>query len=170
MMLPYARMLIALLTLTIGLGLTSSASANFVALGIDPADDSADPSPGRDIVKVGLSYDRRTGHLKGGVMLRGAPTGAAPANLTLFAGRRTATGCNGYPAIGFGTQTDMRGADWVLLRSAAAQPISGRATKTYDGAAEEYEATAAQLRGKRPNCVIAQLNEPGNSAGVYDVS
>lgn len=169
MKLPHFAALAALILL-IGLGLTSSASANFVATGTDPAGDSTDPHPGRDIVRVGLTYDRRTGNMQGGVMLRGEPSSEAPANLTIFAGRRTATGCNGYPAIGFATQTDMRGADWVLLRSPTARPITGQATKTYEGRAEDYEATDWQLRGMRPNCVIAQLNEPGNSAVVYDVS
>lgn len=170
-MLPFARTaLTVLFALAVGLAAAPSASANFVALGQDPAGDAADPDPGRDIVKVGLSYNRRTGHLRGGVKLNGTPNGDAPANLTLFAGRRTASGCNGYPAIGFGTQTDLRGADWVLLRSSGASPVAGSAVKLYDAAAEEYEATARSLAGKRPNCVIAQLNEPGNSAVVYDVA
>ncbi|MDQ2622650.1 MAG: NEW3 domain-containing protein [Actinomycetota bacterium] len=154
----------------IGLGAASPAGANFVALGQDPAGDSADPHPGRDIVKVGLSYNRRTGHLRGGVMLRGTPSGEAPANLTVFAGHRTATGCNGYPAIGFGTQTDMTSADWVLLRSSGSGPVTGYANKLYAAQAEEFEATARTLAGKRPDCVIAQLNEPHDSANVFDVA
>jgi len=169
-MLPLARTMTALAALFAGLVLTPSASANFVALGQDPAGDAADPDPGRDIVKVGLSYDRRSGHLRGGVMLDGTPTSEAAANLTVFAGRRTATGCNGYPAIGFGTQTDLRGADWVLLSSSGSAPVTGSAVKLYEAAAEEYEATARPLAGKRPDCVIAQLNEPGNGAVVYDVA
>ncbi len=170
MTLPRASATIALLATVIGIGLASTASANFVTIGVDPAGDSIDPNPGRDIVKVGLAYDRRTGHLRGGVMLNGTPSGAAPANLTLFAGYQSASGCNGYPAIGFGTQTDLSGADWVMLRSAGAQPVNGRANKIYTAAAEEYEATVKQLAGKRPNCVIAQLNDPANPATVYDVA
>lgn len=165
------RLAIVLLTfLIVGFGLTSSASANFITVGIDPAGDSTDPNPSRDIIKVAISYDRRSGNLKGGVVLGGTPASETAANLTLFAGRRTASGCNGFPAIGFGTQTDVRGADWVFLKSAGAKPIAGAATKTYDGAAEEYEATARQLAGQRPNCVIAQLNDPANSSVVYDVA
>lgn len=128
---------VAVTALLVGLGAASTASANFVAAGEDPAGDSVDPSPGRDIIGVALTYDRRTGHLRGGVRLRGEPTGEAPANLTLFAGRRTATGCDGYPAIGFATQTDLRGADWVRFGAPGVPAAgTGRATKTYEGSAE----------------------------------
>lgn len=162
---------VAVTALLIGLGAASPASANFVATGHDPAGDSLDPHPGRDIVAVALTYDRRTGRLQGGVRLRGEARGDAPANLTLFAGTRTATGCDGYPAIGFATQTDLRGADWVRLRAAGAPPAgTGTATKSFEGAGEGYEATAGMLRAVRPNCVVAQLNEPGNPAVVYDVA
>lgn len=148
-----------------------AAQANFVGLGQDPAGDAADPHPGRDIVSVGTAYDRRTGHLRGGVRLRGEPGQEAPANLTLFAGNRTPTGCNAFPAIGFGTQTNLTGADWVRLDRAGGAPAArGSAKKLYDVATEEYEATTKDLAGRRPDCVIAQLNEPGNPANVYDVA
>lgn len=163
------RLLTPLLILFFTFAVVPPASANFVALGQDQAGDAADPHPGRDIVKVGLSYNRRTGHLRGGVALRGAPTSAAAANLTLFAGRRTGTGCNGYPAIGFGTQTDLTGADWVLL-GAQGPRARGSAVKLYDAAAEEYEATARPLAGKRPDCVIAALNDPQDPDTIYDVA
>ena len=147
------------------------ASANFIATGQDPVGDSADAHPARHSVTVAPSYDRRPGHLRGGVRLAGEPSSETAANLTVFAGRRTATGCNGYPAIGFATQTDLTGAVWVKLAAPGAPAAAeGRATKLYDGPAEEYEATAAALTGERPNCVIAQLNEPGNPAVVYDVA
>lgn len=161
---------LALTAFLLAFGVSSSASASFMVLGQDPTGDAADPNPGRDIVKVGLSYNRRTGHLRGGVMLGGTPSSDAPANLTVFAGSRTATGCNGYPAIGFGTQTDLTGADWVLLKSAGAPPVAGSAKKVYEASAEEYEVTARPLAGKRPSCVIAQLNQPDDASIVYDVA
>lgn len=160
-----------LLTLAALSAAAPAARANLVASGQDPAGDAADPHPGRDIVAVGLAYDRRTGHLRGGVRLRGDPGRDAPANLTLFAGGRTATGCNAYPAIGFGTQTDLTGADWVRLDRAGAAPAArGRAMKLFDVAIEEYEATAKELAGRRPECVIARLNEPGDPGVVHDVA
>lgn len=161
-----------LLPLTLVLLFTgiAPASASFTVLGTDPAGDSTEAHPGRDIVKVGLNYNRRTGHLRGGVMLRGTPGTESAANLTLFAGRRTGSGCNGFPAIGFGTQTDLSGADWVLLGAGNAVRASGSAIKLHAAATEEYEATARPLAGKRPNCVIAALNDPGNPDLIYDVA
>lgn len=118
-----------------------------------------------------MSYNRRTGELRGGVRLAGEPNGDAPAVFTLVAGRRTATGCDGYPAIGFTTQTDRTWVDWIRLEAPGAAPAaSGSATKDYDGAVEEYSATASALAGMRPNCVVAQLSEPGNAAVAYDVA
>lgn len=167
----HARRAAAVATVLLGLGTASPAAANFLAVGEDPVGDAADPHPARDIVAVAFSYDRRTGHLRGGVRLGGAPSGDAAANLTIFAGHKTATGCNGYPAIGFGTQTDLTGAAWVRLDAPGAQPgATGRATKVYEAEAEEYEATARALAGKRPDCVIAQLNQPGDTAVVYDTA
>ena len=170
MIFHHVRNALFLLVVLLGLSITSSASANFVATGKDAARDATDADPGRDIVRVGFSYDRRTGEMRGGVRLRGAPNPAAPANLTVFAGRRTATGCNGYPAIGFATQTDMDSASWVILRSPDGMADTGYAEKTIGGAAEDYQATAWSLRGFRPNCVIASLNEPGTADNVYDVA
>lgn len=163
---PLAVLSVALLAAAAA---AAPASANFVAGGGDPAGDATDPSPGRDIVAVGFAYDRRTGHVRGGVRLNGDPAGS-PSNLTLFAGHRTATGCNGFPAVGFGTQTDLRRAAWVRLDAPGAPAAQGTATKLYDVAIEEYEATAAALAGRRPDCVIAQLGEPGNPGVVHDVA
>ncbi len=167
-----ALALVALLLAAFVVSLTSTtgASANFVATGQDPAGDSADASPARDIVRVGLAYDRRTGNLKGGVRLAGSPSSDTAANLTVFAGRTTSGGCTGYPAIGFGTQTDLTGADWVLLHDSASPPVRGDAEKVYDEVAEEYEATEDALRGKRPNCVIARLNQPADPGNVFDIA
>lgn len=103
------------------------------------------------------------------MQLRGAPSGDAPANLTLFAGLRTATGCNGYPAIGLATQTDLTGASWVRLDAAQAPAAAlGTADKLYAAEAEEYEATAAALAGRRPNCVVARRDAPGDTSVLHD--
>lgn len=162
------------LTLVAGgmfVGMVAPASAMLLATGKDPAGDTTGAHPGRDIVQVALTYNRREGTLAGGVRFAGKPDPAWPGNVTIFAGHRTATGCNGYPAIGFGTQTDVPGVSWARLDGPGAPPgAQGAATKRYAGAAEEYEARHGALRGRRPNCVIAQVNEPGNSAVVYDVA
>ena len=147
-------------------GLAAPAPAAFLANGKDDAGDSTDAHPGRDIVAVALSYDRREGTLRGGVRFAGEPEFDLPANLILVAGRRTATGCSG-----FGTQTNMRGVDWIRFDAPGVPPgARGIADKTYGEAVEEYEASEKALAGKRPNCVIAQLDEPGNTGVVYDVA
>ncbi len=147
----------------------ASASANFVGQAKDPAGDAADPNPGRDIVGAGLAYDPRSGGLVGAVAMRGEP-GDAPGLLTLFAGMRTASGCNGYPAFGFGSLTDERGASWLRLDDGSGTAAArGDADKDgYRSALQELEATDRRLAGRRPNCAIAMLTEPGNAAVVYD--
>jgi hypothetical protein len=151
------------------LALAAGASASFVGQATDPSGDSADPNPGRDIVGAGLAYDPRTGGLFGTVRLRGEP-GDAPGLLTLFAGMRTPTGCNGYPAAGFGSMTDELGAAWLRLDdSSGTATARGDADKDgFRSALQEFEATDRQLAGRRPNCAVATLTEPGNAAVVYD--
>jgi hypothetical protein len=151
------------------LGVTAEASANFVGQAKDPAGDSADASPERDLVGAGLAYDPRSGGLSGAVALRGAPEGA-PALITLFAGTRTAAGCNGYPALGFGSLTNDYSASWLRLDDGSGTAaVRGRADKDgYRSAVQEFQVTDRQLAGRRPNCAIATLSESGNAAVVYD--
>jgi hypothetical protein len=160
-----ALVLAVLVALTLAVG----ASANFVGQATDPSGDSTDPNPGRDIVEAGLAYDPRAGGLFGAVRLRGEP-GDAPALLTLFAGMRTPAGCNGYPAAGFGSMTDELGAAWLRLDdSSGTATARGDADKDgYRSALQEFEATDRRLAGRRPNCAVATLTEPGNAAVVYD--
>jgi NPCBM-associated, NEW3 domain of alpha-galactosidase len=162
-------LLIALLAaLALVVASPPSAWANFVATAEDPEGDAVDASPGRDIVAVGLSYDRRKGELFGAIQLRGAPEGA-PAFVTLFAGTRTATGCDGYPAAGFGSYTDEFGASWLRLDAADAVVARGEADKTgFAANVQEFEISDRRLRGLRLGCVIATLTAPENPATVYD--
>jgi hypothetical protein len=147
----------------------SAAQANFVATATDPAGDAADASPSRDITGVGLSYDRRTGELVGAIRLRGEPSHEISAFVSLFAGTRTASGCNGYPAAGFGSYSDEFGASWLRLDDAAGNGPRGEADKRgYLASVQEFEVNDRQLAGRRLDCVIATLTEPGNAANVYD--
>jgi hypothetical protein len=155
------------------LGLLASApvaAANFVATAEDPAADSTDPSPGRDLTAIGLSYDR-SGALFGTVRLRGEPTEETPALVTLFAGTRTASGCNGTPAAGFGSDSTDFGARWLRLDDPTGNGPRGDAAKVGTfSAVQEFEATEDQLAGQKLDCVIAMLSEPGNAANVYDTA
>lgn len=146
------------------------AQANFVGTGQDPAGDAAGPHPGLDVVGVGLTYDRRTGALRGGVRFAAPLSNDVPANLQLIAGRRTATGCNGYPAVGFVTQTDQTGVNWLRATAAGPPRWTGRAVKLYEATTEDYEAIADELEGVRPDCVVATLTAPDDVGVVYDVA
>jgi hypothetical protein len=160
--------------IVVGAGLLAAlaappASASYVAAGSDPANDAATPHGGHDIVGVVMVHDPRTGTLRAQVRLRGAPADEVPANLTVFAGHRTPTGCSGYPAIGFGTLDVARGADWVRLDAAGAPPRHGDASKQGGGeTVQEFESTEGAFRNQRPNCVVATTADPENVQSVYD--
>jgi hypothetical protein len=165
---PQQLLLAVVAAVAATLALASTAQANFVATASDPAGDSTDPSPGRDIVGAGLAYDPRSGALAGGVALRGEP-GDAPALIALYAGTQTATGCDGYPTAGFGSFSDEFGASWLRLDDAAGAGPRGDADKDgYRSEVQEFRVTDRQLAGRRLSCVMASLTEPGNAANVYD--
>jgi NPCBM-associated, NEW3 domain of alpha-galactosidase len=169
---PCSRSLLAAIAATaIALAGASAAAANFVATATDPAGDSADPNPGRDITAIGMSYEPDSGELLGGIRLGGEPVDEADASISLFAGTQTATGCDGTPAAGFGSTLHDFGARWLRLDDTAGSGPRGDADKTGFGSqVQEFEITDAQLAGQPLNCVIATLNEPGNAANIYDVA
>jgi NPCBM-associated, NEW3 domain of alpha-galactosidase len=163
--------LAAVATTALALAGASAAQANFVAGALDPEGDSTDPNPGRDITAVGLSYDRKSGELAGGVKLRGEPVEEADSLISLFAGTQTASGCNGTPAAGFGSYVSEFGASWLRLDDAANNGPRGEADKRgFKSQIQEFEATDSQLAGQTLDCVVATLSEPGNPANVYDVA
>ena len=159
-------------SLLAALACAPAAEANFVAAAEDPAGDSSDPSPGRDLTGVALSYDRRTGALRGAVRLRGAPAAEAPASIALFAGTRTASGCDGIPAAGFGSSSvEYDDARWLRLDPPAGDGPRGDADKLGGNSdIQQFDVTDRQLADRPLDCVIATLNEPGNAANVYDTA
>ena len=152
-------------------GGAATARAEFIATATDPSGDAADPSPGRDITSVGLAYDRKAGSLSGFVRLAGSPE-EFPSLITLFASVRTATGCDGYPAGGFGSYSGEFGASWLQLDSATGPPAArGEADKRgFDSEVQTFEASDAALGGRPWDCVVATISEPGNAAVVYDTT
>lgn len=159
-----------LATAVAGLVLAAAAQGNFVGTGSDPAGDAADASPGRDIIGASLAYERGSGELVGAIQFRGFP-GEARAFVTLYAGTRTASGCDGVPSAGFGSYSDEYGASWKRLDDATGAGPSGDAQKvTYDRAVTKFEASDERLAGHRLDCVVATATEPGNAAQVYDVA
>lgn len=154
----------------LALAVPSAAQANFFGATEDPAGDATDPSPARDITAIGVSYDRRTGELRGGVRFRAAPLEATRGFITLVAGIRTPSGCNGYPAVAFGSYSDEWGASWLRL-PAPNQPASARGDADKTGrssAVQEFQATDKRMAGQRVNCVAAALSDPNDSNHLYD--
>ena len=145
--------------------------AEFIATATDPAADAADPHPGRDITAIAMVYDRKKGSLSGFVRFRGSPEDA-PSFITLFAGMRSATGCDGYPAGGFGSYTDEFGASWTRLDSPGSSPTArGEAdTRGFDSEVQTFEVTDAALADRPWDCAIATITEPSNAANVYDTT
>lgn len=167
----YARPLLAVVGAIAAIALAAApiAQANFVATAADPAGDATDPSPSRDLLGIGLSYDRRGGELAGAVRLGSEPSHETNAFVSLFAGTRTAGGCADHPAAGFGSYSDEPGASWLRLDDAAGNGPRGEADKRgYLSDVQEFEISDRQLAGRALDCVIATLTEPGNPANVYD--
>ncbi len=159
----------SLVALAAGLVAAPAAQADFAATASDPAGDAADASPGRDITAIAFAYDRRGGRLFGAVQLRGTPQDGAGALISLFAGTRTATGCNGFPAVGFGSVTDETGARWLRIDDGSGNGPRGSASKSGSlSNVQQFEVTDPQLAGRRVDCVVATLTELGNAAVVYD--
>ncbi len=149
----------------------ASAQATYVASGSDPANDAASPHPGHDIVGVALVHDPRTGQMRAQVRLRGTPTSDVDADLNVFAGRRTATGCNGFPAIGFSTLDTARSTRAVRLTGPEAAPMTFAARKQGGGeAVQEFETVLQTFRGITPNCVIARTAQWNDTSVVYDTA
>lgn len=160
-----------LLVLAIGLGLVAApvASANLVGIADDPAGDAADPAPARDLVGAALGYDRRRGGLIGMVRFRGAPTSGTSGLVTIFAGKSTPEGCNGYPAVGFSTPTDGNDPRWHLFEGPQTVGVFGSPrTSGARTAVQRFEVIDRRLAGKQPDCMIATLTAPGDASVVYD--
>lgn len=151
-----------------GLAAAPIAQASYFGTAQDPAGDATDPNPGRDLTAAALSYDRTRGALAGAVRLNGPPE-QAPGFVTLFAGLRSATGCDGYPALGFGSLSDSYSARWLRLDDPSGAGQRGTASKRGGSeTVQEFSVTDRELAGRRPNCVIATLSDPDDSATVYD--
>ena len=159
----------AMAPLLAALLLVSSAEAHFVAVAEDPAGDSSDPNPARDLTAVGLSYDRRTGWLFGAIRLGDTPTEETDATVALFAGTRTASGCNGIPGAGFGSASIDFGARWLRVDDPSGAGPRGDAEKRGGLTdVQRFTVTDRQLAGLPVDCVYVGLSEPGNAANVYD--
>lgn len=154
-----------------GVAAPPTAQSSYVGSGSDPAGDVTTSSPGHDIIGVAAAIDPRTGQMRAQIRLRGEPSADAPADINVFAGRRTATGCNGFPAIGFSTLDTVRGAQAVRLPSASAQPTVRSITKNGGMTPiQEFDATLPAFKGIAPDCVVARSAQWNDTAVVYDTA
>ncbi|MDO8188769.1 hypothetical protein Q5424_19940 [Conexibacter sp. JD483] len=163
---PSSVRLALVAALCVGCLIPAGAQAAFVATGSDPAGDQ--PVPGRDLVGAGVGYDRRSGELVAAVALRGDPV-AAPGFLSVLVARRTAGGCDGSPAAGFGSFTDEFDALWHRFASPTTVTAQGESGKRGGATArQQFTVTDRRLAGLRVDCAIVMLSEPGRPELVHD--
>ncbi len=158
------------IVLTGGLFGSAPAGAAFIAETTDPAGDSSGNLPGQDLVAVGLGFDQKTGYMVGAIALRGAPEVDHGAFLTLYAGTKTPSGCDGHPVGGFGSRTDDDfDATWVR-EDAPGVFRHGEAEKTTSNHStlQTFEVRTRKLAGKKWNCFGANLTDPEDPSMVYD--
>jgi hypothetical protein len=158
----------ALAVTTFALVAAPAAPANFAGVAEEPAGDSIDPDPARDITGAGMVYDRRTGDLRGVLRLGAAPDADAAAFIGLFAGVRNAAGACDVPALVFTSFSDDLAGNWNILTGP--QPGPGGTADKQDGGEplQFFAADDARLAGHRPDCVYARLTDPADPAIVYD--
>jgi len=147
-----------------------AAMANAVAAGSDPQGDASDSSPGRDITAAALAYDRRTGTIRGGVALRGAPDAGARAFVTVMAGVWTAAGCDAYPQLALSSFTTESLARWTRFDAPGPPAAQGDAAKADAGELQTFEATDPALAGRPVDCIAAVLTDPADATVVYDIA
>jgi hypothetical protein len=160
-----------LLAAGLAVGGAGPASANLVGGADSPTGNAADPAPERDLTGAGLAYDRRRGALVGVIGFRADPTRETAGFVTLFAGTRTATGCDGYPAVGFASSTAAFDARWSLLTAAGASVTTHPATKRGGQTTlQRFQVVDARLKGQRPDCAVATLTDPADSSVVWETT
>jgi hypothetical protein len=147
---------------------TGAADAGFIAETRDPSGDSTAAGPARDLLGVGIGFDRKTGYMAGIVALRGSPDEDSRAFLSVYAGMRTKDGCSGLPAAGFGAFTDSWGATWFRQQTPD-RASHGEADKTgYRSRVQRFEIRDKRLSGKKWNCLGAVLTDPDDPSNIYD--
>lgn len=151
-----------------GLFAAQSATAGFIAETRDPQGDSSSTHPGHDLLGAGIGFDQKTGYMVGAFALRGRPDHENAAFITLYAGTRTPEGCSGYPSAGFGAFTDSFSGYWVRQFGPDSHKL-GEADKTgYMSDLQTFEVRTREFRGKKWNCLGANLSDPDDPSVIYD--
>lgn len=146
----------------------TAAEAGFITETRDPAGDSTDPDPARDLTGAGIGFDRKSGYMVAVVALRGTPGLENRAFVSVYAGTRTSSGCTGLPAAGFGAFTDGSGATW-FRQDSPSRSRHGEADKSgYRSTIQKFEIRDRRLAGKKWDCLGAILTDPENPDVVFD--
>ncbi len=144
------------------------ANAAFIAETRDPSGDSTGSHASHDLLGAGIGFDQKTGFMVGVFALRGRPDHDNAAFITLYAGTRTPEGCSGYPSAGFGAFTDSFDGYWVRQFGPGSHKL-GEADKTgYMSDLQTFEVRTREFRGKKWNCLAANLTDPDDASVVYD--
>ncbi|WP_026909783.1 hypothetical protein [Patulibacter minatonensis] len=161
--LPLAGAVVALATVGV-----QAASAAFLGEAEDPAGDATVPEAERDITAAGFGYDPATGRMGAAVRLRG-PSAGAPATLIAYAGRRTATGCDRGPTIGFASDTDRDDASWLRTAADASIVSRGRIDKAGGRSAlQRFDVSSSALRDLKADCALISTTALGDGTTIYD--
>lgn len=147
---------------------TAAANAGFIAEKPDASGDSASALPAHDLLGAGLGFDRKTGYMVGILALRGRPGPETSAFVSVYAGMRSAGGCDNVPAAGFSAFTDTWTATWYRQDSAT-RVRHGEADRSgYRSRIQRFEIRDRRLAGKKWDCLGAVLTDPTDPNNVYD--
>jgi hypothetical protein len=153
-------------TLVVALALPAAASATtFSGASSDPSGDG--PSSGLDITRTEVSYDSGQGSANFTVRLAAAPAGNP--QVTTALGRTASAGSCGAPMILAGAFLPDGQTIW-LLEQAGASPAEEQdeGTRSISGSTLTLKASDPRLKGLDPNCAVAVLSDPDDTATIYD--
>lgn len=170
-MAPRARWLALLTTAALGAAAPPAAAEVRSGSAPDPAGDSADPAPARDILGAQAGYDSDAGTFALRLTLA-APADASTRSFVFgFVGSEVSGGCGfaegGTPTTRLGGGT-VSGDGFVWNENAGTPTAPQPANAAYDGATVSASVTSPSLAGRPYTCVRVSLQEPGGSGTVYD--
>ncbi|MBN8866413.1 MAG: hypothetical protein J0H98_02565 [Solirubrobacterales bacterium] len=132
------------------------------------ADRSGDgPDAGRDLTRVQVSYDSRTGRFEAGIQFAGTPSSGQ--QIAVGMGRRDQSGACSAPMLILGTVLYDDFSVWLREENGTTPAeASGDAFRTIDGSRVDLKATASAMSGLRPNCAEAVASDASNTSVIYD--
>ena len=160
--------LIAFFAATLVVALVLPAGASATAFSGAASDATGDgPSPALDITRTEARYDNQQGRVDFTVRLGAAPAGSL--QVTTALGRSESDGSCGAPMILLGAFLPDGPNVWLLERDGSS-PAEEQDEATFEVSGETMSLAASdpRLKGLEPNCAVAVLSDPDNTATVYD--